>query len=244
MTDEEKLLTRRLYELYDRAEQRYINTYSDFLTTYEQALIEQAVPEESYALCGGFDGAERAICCFGEGAAECAPAGWICVAPVMAKFADELTHRDFLGALMNLGIRRETLGDILISDGCGYVFCLDTVADFIIDQLERIKHTTVKAQRVPAPPENALPHPEEREIVVASERLDGLISGVYGLSRSESGRLLAQGKVFVDSRPCENGSAQLPEGSVVSVRGYGRFIYRGSLRETRKGRLRVSVAVY
>jgi RNA-binding protein YlmH len=86
--------------------------------------------------------------------------------------------------------------------------------------------------------------PEERSFFVASERLDGVISAVFGLSRSESLKLFGQKLVFCDSKLCENADRTIPENSIVSVRGYGRFIYCGIAKTTKKGRLCINARVY
>lgn len=241
MTDEEKLLSKRLTELRIRAEMRGRCTYSDFLTLAEQSLLPDGT---DCVLFGGFDGAERRIACFGENAEICAPISCLCVYPLSAKFSDELSHGDYLGALMHLGLRRETLGDILLSGGNGYVFCLDSVADFICGELTRIKRTTVGVRREDSPPGDALPKPREVELVVASERLDALTAAAFRLSRSESQKLFVQEKVFINGRVCTNTSSAPHEGDIVSVRGRGRFVYLGIARETKKGRLRVSLGIY
>ena len=86
--------------------------------------------------------------------------------------------------------------------------------------------------------------PPVKALVTASERLDGVISAVYKLSRSQSQELIAAGRVFISGRLCETSAAQIPEGAIVSVRSVGRFIYEGIERETKKGRLRVLVRIY
>lgn len=244
MTNEEKLLTKRLAELHDRAERRYTDEYSDFLSLAEQSLLPAAVPGEDYVLFGGFEGAERCLACFGEDAAERAPISCLRVSPTSEKFADALTHRDFLGSLMSLGIKRETLGDILIFEGSAYILCLEGVSDFILRNLDRIRRTTVRVSREASPPPDALPKPAEQDFIVASERLDALVAAVYKLSRSESQRLFTQGRIFINGKLCENPSATAHEGEIISVRGHGRFEYKGESGQTRKGRLKVTLAVY
>ena len=160
------------------------------------------------------------------------------------KFADKLTHRDFLGSLMNLGIKRETLGDIIIKDNTGYLMCLDTVADFIANDLTRVKHTSVKCNAVSALPEGMQSEPQEQEEIVASLRIDVLTAAVYNLSRNAVKELFNQRKIFVNSALCENFSFIPKEGDVISVRGKGRFKYGETLGKTKKGRLIVQLFVY
>ena len=243
MTDDDKRAIKRFQELSGRAQTRGKPAYSEFLTLAEQSLLSQAACTDC-SLFGGWESAERRIACFGDGAEYEAPIVCVCISPKSAKFAEELGHRDYLGALMSLGIRREVLGDILLSGGCAYLFCLESISDFIIAELKQIRRTAVECSVIENPPEDAFPNPEEREVVVASERLDAVISAVWRLSRAEGQEYILQGKVFVNGREEAGASATPSEGDIISVRGLGRFAYSGIARETKKGRIRVIVKVY
>ena len=164
------------------------------------------------------------------------------------KFADELNHRDFLGALMNLGIKREVLGDILVTKEKGkecvaYLFCLSSIVEYIVESLDRIKHTSVKVTRVDTLPEIAKKPLEERAVQVASERMDAVLASVYKLSRSESQKLIAEERVFRNGRAFTNNGTPLKEGDRISVRGFGRFFYDGVEKTSKKGRLYIKVRV-
>ena len=238
-------MQKRFEELSSRAAQRYYTAFSDFLTMEEQSELLSLRLESPFKLFGGYEGAERCVAAFGE---DCEnddfPISYIKIEPVAKKFADKLTHRDFLGSLMNLGIKRETLGDIIIKDNTGYLMCLDTVADFIADDLTRVKHTSVKCNAVSALPEGMQSEPQEQEEIVASLRIDVLTAAVYNLSRNAVKELFNQRKIFVNSALCENFSLIPKEGDVISVRGKGRFKYGETLGKTKKGRLIVQLFVY
>ena len=201
-----------------------------------------------FFLYGGYDGAERRIACFGSedefGFASEPPCVCIAVEPLSLKFAEKLTHRDFLGALMSLGIRRETLGDIVIIENRTFIFCLSQIAEYLMGELHEVRRTSVKCSISDIPPELAAKEPEDRELVVPSERADALVAAVYRLSRSGAQELFAQKRIYLNSRTLENTSKELSEGDIISVRGHGRFVFRGAVRETKKGRLRVLVGVF
>jgi len=247
MSDSDVLLKNRLTELANRSQSRGIWTTSEFLSLAEQDTLLRLRLSAPYTLVGGFDAAERRVAHFGSeescGWVEEAPIVCVKIAPVMDKFADKLTHRDFLGSLMGLGIRREVLGDIVVADNRGYLFCLDSIADYIISQLESVKRTTVTCA-LSSPPAKLSEPPAETSLVIASERLDAIVSAVYRLSRSQGQELISGGKVYISGRLVESSSAALKEGDVISVRGLGRFTYEGISRETKKGRLRVNVRIY
>ncbi len=245
---ETRQFQKRLQELADKSYHQGIYTYTGFLSMPEQDMLHRMERELSYAgvaLSGGNGQAERQMARFGNpealGYDEDFPVTLLKIEPVMQKFADGLDHRDFLGALMNLGIERSTLGDIFIKDNCGYLFCLNAISDFIIEELHRIKHTNVKCSRAAF-----TEIPEKQEMVrqvltVASERADVVLSALYHLSRTQSLELFRGEKVYINGRLCENSSCYLKKTDVVTVRGKGKFIYDGIDRETRKGKLAAGV---
>ncbi len=253
MENEKELqqLANRLRELAEKSFRQNIFTFSGFLGLSEQDVLWRLEKELFYAgmtLSGGFAQSDRKIVRFGR-AEELGyevefPIACIHIQPLMKKFAEKLSHRDFLGALMNLGIERSTLGDIQVGESEAYLFCLDSMVEYICDNLTQIRHTHVKCISVEQYQELPQEEPEPQEIQVSSMRLDGCISKVYNISRSECLELFRTGKVFVDGRLCENNSKLLRGGETVNVRGRGKFCLEGEARETRKGKLRVSVAVY
>lgn len=243
--NENELIKARLTELAQRAYDRGYTTFSDFLNINEISLLKACRFPVPYTLYGGYDGAERCVAAFGEtdDTAEL-PIVCLTVKPLQQKFADELTHRDVLGALMHLGIERHTLGDILLYENTAYLFCLETIAPYLLQNLTRIKHTAVQCLRTEQLPETVLPQPEAKEIVVPSVRADAVISAVYKLSRNETAKLFAGEKIFINASLVTKESVLLKEGNIVSVRGYGRFVYQGAVRTTKKNRTVVAVQIY
>ena len=121
---EEALLIKRFKELENRSYNRGVYEYSDFLNMYEQDLLFKNI-NTSFSLFGGYENAERQIAVFGNeeefGYSPSYPIVCILVSPLMQKFADDLTHRDFLGSVLGLGIKRETIGDIIIKNNTGSI---------------------------------------------------------------------------------------------------------------------------
>lgn len=247
MQDDKEALRRRFSELCDRAETRRSPVFSDFLDMHEQSVLEEIRFSSPVFLWGGYNEAERRIACFGfteTPETDELPAQWICIAPAAQKFADALTHRDFLGALLSLGLRREMIGDIVVTENCGYVFCMRTVVSCILSELSRVKHTTVRCSAAEALPPDAVRAPEYSEFVVAGTRLDALCAAVFNLSRADAQKRIASGRVFVNSREITKSDFSPSDGDIISVRGLGRFVYDGVARETKKGKLRVEIGIY
>lgn len=230
-------------DLANRAYNGNYAVFSEFLGLLELSELKSSKLITTPTLWGGFLGAERVVAGFGECQNEDFPISCIEIKPLNKKFADELTHRDFLGSLMGLGIKREVLGDIIINENCGYLFCLDTIAQYIVDNLREVKHTTVTAEILSEIPETAIPLPQVEEHIVSSLRLDVLVSSVFNLSRSKAGELFSKEKVFVDGM-VKNASYVLKEGESITVRGMGKFIYSETLRKTKKDRLVVELKIY
>ncbi len=248
MTDNDLALRRRFTELADRAETRRQLIFSDFLNINEQSILQSTRLQTKYMLFGGYTNAERKVACFGtadaEEVAENAPFMLLKVSPAVQKFADALTHRDFLGSILALGLRREVIGDIVLLDNCGYIFCMDSMSDYILENLERVRRTTVRVTVADKLPDALYREPEAQSVVVASERLDALLAAVFRLSRGDAQKLVASERVFADSRILTRADAVLKSGCMVSARGFGRFRYLGVSRETKKGKLRVEVQIY
>lgn len=246
MNSEDELIKKRILDLANKAYNRDICTFTNFLSLSDIDLFYQMKTDLSFiesTLFGGAEYCERQMIRFGSNETEF-PISCIQIAPVQKKFADQLTHRDFLGALINLGIKRETLGDIILSDREAYVFCLKTIESFITDNLDRVKHTVVKCKLASEIPNEIINHLEEKEYNVASLRLDAIISEVFKLSRSQSQALIREKRIFVNGRIYENNSYILKPKDIISVRGMGKFIFGETVRNTKKGRCFVTISVF
>ena len=253
MTNEDELLYKRFIELAKKSDSGCYYTFTDFLGLAEQSVFSNAktaIGKIRYTAFGGTDGTERVMIRFGDpedfGYDEPFPISILKIEPKSAKFADKLTPRDFLGAILNLGIERKLIGDIVTSDNIGYVFAKDEIATYISGELIRIKHTDIKVSIISAGelPAGRLFRTDRIKIQLAGERLDAVISKVFSLSRDESLTLFKRGLVFVCGRLIENNSYTPKQDDVISVRGFGRFIYRGVSSLSKKGKLNADIDIY
>ena len=251
MSDERELLKKRFIELAHKSYNSGIYTFTDFLGLAEQSALTEVMAKlyrGAIDTFGGAEGAERVMVRFGNpeeiGYETPYPIACVSVEPLSQKFADKLTHRDFLGALLNLGIERSTLGDIIIRENVGYVFAEEKMAEFITGELSRVKRTDVKAKIVDTLPEGELYKTEEKRIQIQSERLDAVVAKVYSLSREDAQTLVKRSLVFVNGKETTSSSYTPKNGDKISVRGHGRFIYQGFDSTSRKGKLNALVDVY
>ena len=243
-------MNRHLLDLCRKSDRTGAWMYSGFLSPAEQEDFIRC-PDAArfdWRFDGGYETAERKILAAGnEDAPGCPPdppIRVISVRPASRKFAENLTHRDYLGAVLNLGIDRSLTGDILIREKEAWIFCVDSAADFLTSSLTRIRNTTVSASLSSAEAPELQPRFEPLRLNVASERLDAVLAAFTGLSRAGTAPLFSSGKVFVNSRTVTDKSARLRDGDILSVRGFGKAVYDGIEYETRKSRLWVSLRKY
>ena len=251
MTQDTELIKKRLLELGRKSYNSGIFTFTDFLGLAEQAAFAEVRRELGpipYSAFGGAEGAERVVIRFGDedelGYSLPYPITIIKAEPTSQKFADRLTHRDFLGAILNLGIERDRLGDIVIRDNVGYIFALEGIAPYIAENLIRVKRTDVTAEIISELPEGELYRTERRMVQISGERLDAVIAKLFSLSREDAQNLFKRRLVFADGRQIDSASYSPKENEKISVRGYGRFIYIGEMSLSRKGKKNVAVDLY
>ena len=145
---------------------------------------------------------------------------------------------------MNLGIERSVLGDIFVKDQGAYILCEGTMATYIAENLLRVKHTSMLCQVTHEMPPEILPEFQTVEVIVTSDRIDAIIAKAYQLSRSQSVELFRGKRIFINGRLYENNAGIPKAGDIVSVRGFGKFIYQGISQETKKGRYKVAIEKY
>jgi len=251
MKDEDKIFLNRIMDLAKASFNQSRYTFSTFLTVDEQMLIDQAASDfkfVSYELFGGNECCERQLIRFGSedtlGYSEDYPIVILCIEPLMDKYAEELNHRDYLGALMNLGINRNVIGDIIVKGKKAYVFCLDSISDYIISEITRIRHTSVNIKKLTGDIPELERKLEDMEVLVSSPRIDAIASSLTKLSRSKVLELFRAKKVLLNNRVCENNSVTLKTGNSFSIRGFGKYIYEGEGGHTRKDRVYVKLKKY
>lgn len=250
MENNNQHLRKRFEELAARAYNQGTYIFTDFLSLSDASVVCEVSRAGEYTLFGGADGCERVMARFGNpdelGYEVEFPITVIRIEPLIKKFSEQLNHRDFLGALMNLGIERDVIGDIMVRDNAAYVFAANRIADYITENFDRVKHTSVKCVLMSTNDvkESFTANLQEENILISSERLDAVISKVYNLSRNQTNEIFRERKVFVNGRLCENNSSGINPRDVVAVRGYGKFVYGGIAYVTKKGKISALVSRY
>ena len=243
MNEQDRKL-RHLLDLAGQAERYGTYTYSGFLSLAEQDSLLRfpdrplSVPLRFF---GGFEGAERKIAVFGSekdlGFPPAYPVKVLRIDPLSEKYGEELSHRDYLGAVLALGIDRSVTGDILVDGKRAWLLCLDTASDFLKENLAEVRHTSVKLTEVSGDVPELQPKLQTLRVNIASERLDAVVSAFTKLSRAKALELFRRQLVFVNSGLQTDGSKKPKPGDVLNVRGFGKAIYEGIDGESKKGRL-------
>lgn len=249
MTKEETLIVKHFIDLSRQAQQKDIVVFSDFLNLNEQNMFRQVIPElySSFAWSGGYETSERQMVAFLPDALCYTwnyPISCLKITPKNKKFADALTHRDVLGSLMNLGIERGLLGDILVDADLIYVFCQERIADYIKQELTRIRHTVVQIEPADDSELQIEPKTEQQTGIISSNRLDSIVACICNISRSQANEWIRGGKVFIDNREILHTTYECKARELISVRSVGRFRFQGCKGETKKGRLKIQYEKY
>ena len=250
MQKEELMLQKRLIELSRLSYQSGIVTYSDFLNLNELNILHTMPKTElytTYKVFGGYDFSERQMVAFLPDAfcyEYFYPISVLKIRPLQKKFSEALSHRDYLGAVLNLGIERSKIGDILVQEDSAILFVHQSLEQFIQDELKRIRHTSVMAE-----PENFekfsyTPQIEEKKGTVSSLRLDSLLALAFSSSRTKLVPYIENGKVFVNGKLITSNGYQIKQDDIISVRGLGRFQYKEMLSQTKRGRYLVTIHLY
>ena len=209
--------------------------------------LKRQFPQIVMETFGGYENAERQMVAFHPDALAFTweyPIDCLKIEPKAIKFSESLTHRDYLGALLNLGIERSVIGDIVVQEKAAWFFCQNKMTDFFLDNLCRVRHTNILITKVDAP--DKLPRPKLEAIngTCASVRLDSLISLAFKASRSSMVSYIEGGQVFVNGKLITSNGYEPKEGDIISVRGKGRFIFDGMSHQTKKGRCGVRILRY
>ncbi len=198
---------------------------------------------------GGYDGAERKMLCWlPEYLTESALYGENSpLACLRASYfnGDDLSHRDFLGALMGAGVAREALGDICVGRGRCDFFVTAEIAPYLLHNLTRAGHTRLRLEQIPCFAVE-VPHPEIQQIrdTLASLRLDSAVCAGFRIGRSLAVQYICAGKAAIDGLPCEKPDKAVCEGMRISVRGLGKIQIQSVGGQTKKGRISVVINRY
>lgn len=241
MIAEDKLLLDKAYDAIYLAERRNIPRFLGFLNEHESLYVRQHLPKSAdTTFFGGYPDAVRLM----MGASADEDSFPITALEFCYREQDDLRHRDFLGSLMAMGIRRDTLGDILTGKGRTVIFVRDDIVPFLLSDVDKIGRVGVKVGYADV---DDLPIPDDIEellFTLSSLRLDAFVAAAAHLSRDKAARLIKNELVMVDHVTDTEVSSQLKEGMTVTIRKHGKYVLAELRGTSKKGKLRLSVKHY
>lgn len=253
MTENEILLS-HARELKIKAEDNSMITSTNFLTD-EQINVISALEKHNNKFVdtfyyGGYEQAQRRMAVFvpkfyeissiDEFFNENSEDNPLCLLKLTKDRFSELSHRDYLGSVMGLGIEREMIGDIIICDDGAYLFCVNKMEKYLCENLKKAGRGAIECKRSSLSELNFIEENyDEIFASVASLRLDNMISAAFSLSRSLAVQYINQGIVFVNNTQCEKTDFNVKTGDKLVLRGKGKAIFDSIKGETRKGRVHV-----
>ena len=244
---EDEVLLARVYERITLAAQRNVPASSCFLSKREQMLVQELLRGEDFRFFGGAPLSEREVCCY---VPEYLDEAWLLssdgpIAAVRAGFFEEdrLTHRDFLGSLMGCGIKRETVGDIYVSEGSCDFLVLREILPYVLQNLTQAGRTKLHLEEISLA-DLQIPQQTVKAVrdTVPSLRLDGIVSSGFSISRGKAADYIAAGKCELNYLPCMKGDKQVAEGDLISVRGLGKLRLEKIGGNTKKGRISIEIS--
>ncbi|MCB2291961.1 RNA-binding protein [Clostridium algoriphilum] len=161
-----------------------------------------------------------------------------------SKFS-KVDHKDYLGSIMSLGIKREKLGDLIIQGSTCYAPVCNDISNYIIDNLNKIKNCPCEVSQYDYTL-NEIPERKflEKIVISTSFRLDSMVSAVCNISRSNSVQLISSGKILINYFQCEKKDKVINNNDILTIRGYGKFMVADIIGSTQKGRLKVIIKQY
>jgi len=252
---EDKLLVSKLIDKIEQVNKTNKITYTDFLNLYEKNICLKILQKENinYIFYGGYEGAEREICVvypekFTEEIVIENAKNEIkiirIILPNMLK--NKYMHKDYLGGLMKLGVKREKLGDIIVDSDGADIIVKNEMTVFLeneIKELSRFSKSKITTQNIEDIKviEKEL---KELEVIVSSLRLDCVVSEIAKTSRSKANEIIRELRVFINYEKEENNSRTIKEGDILTIRGKGKFIIDSISGYTKKNRIILKILQY
>lgn len=251
---EDKLLISKLIDKMELTVSKNKVEYTDFLDLYQRHLLEKILKQENiknYIITGGIEEAERNIILFypeklssiiNRDYSKAIPVNCIRI-KLPKEMYNKYTHRDYLGGLIKLGLKREKIGDILVFEDGADILVLNEISRFLISNLnlltrfsksiiENIELYEVRTKEVSK---------QEIKIIVPSMRIDCIVAEILNTSRGNAEETINSGRVYVNFENIEKQTKQIKEKDIITIRGKGRFEIRSIEGRTKNDRIKLIV---
>lgn len=250
---EEELLIAKILDKQKFCKSQNRITYSDFLNQKEKKIIQKNVKLENCFFYGVNDNADREILVFypeklNEELARRNLESIISIIRIILpnELKDKYEHRNYLSALIKIGVVREKIGDILVDSDGADIVVFEINKNYIVQSLEQLtrfrkaKIEIIKLDDVRKKQDNF----EESTIIVSSMRIDNIVSELFNCSRNKAEELIKNERVYINYEVVLKNSKVVNEEDIVTIRGKGKFIVDGLVRNTRNDRLVIKIKKY
>ena len=244
--DDEKIIIGRAIDIIERVKKSGAPSVTHFLSPNDIMLYEMvmnSLGDVKYESFGGVEATERKKLAISP--IDCDwydPIYEITAINVKLKEPKEVSHRDYLGAILGLGIKRDVVGDIIVEEDQANIMVDTKIADFIMNNLQKIGSVNIETAIIDsAEVEKPETQYQTLALTLASLRLDSVMSKAFQLSRSAAANFIKQGKVEVNHRAQNSPAATVTEGDVISCRGRGRCVVLKDLGKTKKGKIKIEI---
>lgn len=238
---------RRIIDIVEIVMKNHSVESTDFLDPYTRRLaisILNRFDQISYTELGGHESYERKVIAIYPNYHYLSSLDYSIVGIRLHGNLEGLSHPDYLGSILGLGIKREKIGDIIIRDQFVDIVVKKEIKNFILYNLKKIGRNNFKAKNIDLGDLKYLaPEYKLKTTTLSSNRLDVYIAACYNLSRKDSFNLINKNRVKVNWEPIDKPSFELNVNDMISVRGYGRSILSSFDGKTRKDKLRVSIHI-
>lgn len=254
--EDDKLLVAKMLDKIELSKKRNKISYTDFLDTRQKLLLQKVlnrIKENKYINYGGFNEAERTSYIFypERFEKEIIEKNYSNIMQIIEiilpnELKGEYTHRNYLGALMRLGIKREKIGDIIVWEDGAHIIALKEIVPFILNNIS----TLTRFQKAIVKPKSieeiykVIIKKEEIEIIVASMRLDNIVSELARVSRAKAQELISKERVLINHEIVTKDSKMVNIEDKITIRGKGRFEIIEIITNTKKGRVLLKVEKY
>lgn len=244
--DEEYMTLSYACDKLTACESKNIITATRFLDTHKQALCERMLKSmgiQNYFFDGGYPDAERKICVFLPDY----PIENDTITALRAEKSrqDNLSHRDYLGSLMGLGIKREYIGDILVHENGADIIVLEEIVDYLMLEYRKAGKKQLELSIID---KATLKTGEDSFTIikesVSSMRFDLITATAFSLSRTLSSEMIEKGKVLLNGLECAKPDKQLSIGDKINIRGRGKIEILSELGKSKKGKTIIEMKKY
>ena len=242
---EASVFSARVFDTAKQCERTSVPKFLGFLSPDEAATANDLLKKYAvkYQFFGGYNSAERTIlACLPDWCDETEyPVSGVTFG---YRVCDNLSHRDFLGSLMGLGITRESVGDILVENGRAVVFLKNEILDFVLSQIDKVGRCGVEVHLgfdLPLPEAGVLTSFSD---TIASLRLDCVVSSLCGCSRNTACEMISDSRVSVNSLSVQKTTKMIASGDRITIRGKGKFIIDSADEFSKKGRIILKYSKY